>query len=177
APVPSGRDVCAGVYALFDLRRQARPSLRRLLPDRHGDAGDAGVDRRREGGARRARRARRGVLESLRTACRQFRGGKPVNKGSWPALETITALLIDIVREYDEVGFCVGTIDDRVRKRFYADPPDQPPLPRAAASRAWHTSRHDSDSLPSEIGRSGYWCGQGSSRSIHAILAKRSPAL
>ena len=46
------------------------PSLRRLLPDRHGDAGDAGVDRRREGGARRARRARRGVLESYDGACR-----------------------------------------------------------------------------------------------------------
>ena len=102
---------------------------------------------------------------------------KPVNKGSWPALETITALPIDIVREYDGVGRCVEMTDDRVRKCLCADPPDQPPLSRTAALRAWHSSRHDSDSLPSEIGRSGYWCGQGSSRSIHAILARRSPAL
>jgi hypothetical protein len=84
---------------------------------------------------------------------------KAVNKASCPAHGTTAALLIDNARGYDdltEVGRSVGTIDDRVHKCLYADPSDEPAISRTAASRAWYSPRHDSDRLPSEIGRSGY---------------------
>ena len=47
------RHVRAGVHALPHLRRGARRDLRRLLRGHHGDAADAGVDRR---GAKPSRR-------------------------------------------------------------------------------------------------------------------------
>ena len=40
-----GRHVCAGLHPLHDLQREARPGLRRLLPDHHGDAPHARMDR------------------------------------------------------------------------------------------------------------------------------------
>src|SRR5258708_6327471 len=65
--VDGRRDVRTRSDALSDLRREARPRLRRLCGTRHGLAGHGRVDRGREAGANRHRRAGSRILKG-RTA-------------------------------------------------------------------------------------------------------------